>query len=67
MDAKERSIQEVFCADRVLRIPFFQRSYTWKEENWERFDSDMMNLIGRNVEHKYFLGSLILKDDKITE
>ena len=67
MDAKERSIQEVFCADRVLRIPFFQRSYTWKEENWERFDSDMMNLIGRNVEHKYFLGSLILKDDRITE
>lgn len=67
MDAKERSIQEVFCADRVLRIPFFQRSYTWREENWERFDSDMMNLIGRDIEHKYFLGSLILKDDKITE
>ena len=61
MDAKERSIQEVFCDGRLLRIPFFQRSYTWQEANWERFNSDMQDLIGRDEKHKYFLGSLILK------
>ena len=66
MDAKERSIQEVFCDGRLLRIPFFQRSYTWEEANWERFNSDMQDLIGRDEKHKYFLGSLILKEDKIT-
>ena len=42
--------------DMKLEIPYFQRSYVWKENNWEElFD----NLIDENQSH--FLGSIILK------
>lgn len=67
MEARERSIQEVFCDGRVLRVPFFQRHYKWGEDQWNRFDADMMGLIERGDNYKYFLGSLILKEDQITE
>ena len=40
----------------LVKIPFFQRRYVWKEENWSElydnfFDSDILG----------FLGSIILK------
>lgn len=40
----------------VLQIPFFQRSYVWKEENWAAL------LESVRQEKKPYLGSLILKD-----
>lgn len=40
----------------VLRVPYFQRAYVWKEDNWkELFD----NLRDSNQSH--FLGSIIFK------
>lgn len=59
MEAGKRTIEVVFNKGRVLEIPFFQRSYVWEEENWERFLADMQSISKQDKD--YFMGSLILK------
>lgn len=31
MDAGKRTINDIFTGSKMLEIPFFQRSYVWKE------------------------------------
>ncbi len=59
MDAGKRTINDIFNGNRILEIPFFQRSYVWGEDQWERLLEDMESV---SISAKpYFLGSLILK------
>ena len=56
MDARAKSLR--FLGDgKQLTIPFFQRSYVWKEENWR----ELLNSF-ENDDVVPFLGSIILKD-----
>ena len=59
MDAGKRTINDIFNGNRILEIPFFQRSYVWKEDQWERLLEDMYEVCLTNK--TYFLGSVILK------
>ena len=59
MEAGKRTISDIFNGNRILEIPFFQRSYVWEEEQWERLLQDM-ELVAQNNK-PYFLGSVILK------
>lgn len=59
MDAGKRTINDIFNGNRVLEIPFFQRSYVWGNDQWERFLEDMEMVSQSNK--SYFLGSVILK------
>lgn len=59
MDAGKRTINDIFNGNRILEIPFFQRSYVWGEEQWERLLEDMVRVSESNKPH--FLGSVILK------
>jgi hypothetical protein len=59
MDAGKRTIGAIFSTSRALEVPFFQRSYVWGEENWERFLDDMMAI--SQEQKDYFIGSIILK------
>jgi hypothetical protein len=55
MDAKARSFTFI-SNEGIVKIPFFQRGYVWKETHWEDLLNDLLNT------HKnHFLGSLILK------
>ncbi|TKX29837.1 hypothetical protein CQA38_03470 [Campylobacter sp. MIT 12-5580] len=45
--------------EELIIIPFFQRAYVWKEEQWEQFFDDLLESFKRQKEH--FLGSIILK------
>lgn len=65
MQASTVKIQEVFLSNLVLKIPYFQRSYVWKEENWDRFIEDMLDL--PETHENYFLGSVILKKSGIND
>ena len=65
MKAETPSINGVFKNSTVLRIPFFQRQYVWGEKEWERFVNDMESLVG--LRKKYFLGSLIFKNEEPTD
>lgn len=59
MDAGKRTINDIFNGNRILEIPFFQRSYVWGVDQWERLLEDMESV---SLSSKpYFLGSLILK------
>lgn len=59
MDAGKRTINDIFNGNRILEIPFFQRSYVWGDDQWERLLEDMENVSQSNK--PYFLGSVILK------
>ena len=59
MDAGKRTLNDIFNGNRILDIPFFQRSYVWDEPQWSRFLDDMELITERNTIH--FLGSVILK------
>jgi uncharacterized protein with ParB-like and HNH nuclease domain len=59
MDAGKKTINDIFNGNRTLEIPFFQRSYVWGKDQWERFVIDMENVCITNK--PYFLGPIILK------
>lgn len=40
----------------TFEIPFFQRAYVWKKDNWAELLEDL-----KNVNRRHFLGSIILK------
>lgn len=41
MDAGTKQLADILNGNRVLEVPYYQRSYVWKEEQWARFISDM--------------------------
>jgi uncharacterized protein with ParB-like and HNH nuclease domain len=64
MEAGKRTINDIFNGNRVLEIPFFQRSYVWSDIQWERLIEDMETVSATNK--PYFLGSVILKQQQTT-
>ncbi len=59
MKAGEILINGIFNGSRLLEVPFYQRAYVWKEEQWERFLDDLRYVT--IVKKQYFMGSIILK------
>ena len=59
MDAGKKKINDILNGNRQLIIPFFQRSYVWEKDLWERFLESMEQVSQKGKE--YFLGSVILK------
>ena len=59
MDAGKRQISFYFNGQDYLEIPFFQRSYVWKEDLLKRFLESMehISVTGKD----YFMGSIISK------
>lgn len=64
MEARTATILEVIQRNSLLRIPYFQRRYVWKEEDWQRFAEDMVATI--ESDRNYFLGALIFKQEKVS-
>lgn len=62
MKAGEILINGIFNGSRILEVPFYQRSYVWGEEQWERFLTDM-EFVTKTYK-PYFLGSVIFKSGK---
>ena len=59
MEAGRRDITMIFSKARTLEIPFFQRSYVWEKDEWERFADDLVQVSA--ADKGYFLGAIILK------
>lgn len=70
MKVEEVSINQVFLANRTLKIPYFQRPYVWGESNWEKFYNDIAEItmaVSEGEEPEtYFMGSIILKKGKFS-
>lgn len=56
MEIKAQSLEEVLSGI-ILEVPFFQRPYVWKKENWEELFNDLFT-----TENTHFLGSIIFKE-----
>ena len=41
MDAHKALIQDIFNNGTLIEVPFFQRSYVWKDDLWQRLLDDM--------------------------
>ena len=41
MDAHKALITDIFNNSTLVEVPFFQRSYVWKEDLWSRLLEDM--------------------------
>lgn len=59
MDAHKAIISDIFNNSTLVEVPFFQRSYVWKEDLWARLLEDLEFVVKTNRPH--FLGSIILK------
>ena len=59
MDAHKALIQDIFNVGTLIEVPFFQRSYVWKDDLWQRLLDDMEFVVKTNKPH--FFGSIILK------
>ncbi len=58
MKAEAKSVKEIFGGGpQRLVVPFFQRRYVWKEENWK----ELLSSIEGNKDIQVFLGSIIIK------
>ena len=62
MDARKAIITDIFNTATLIEVPFFQRTYVWQEDLWERLLEDMKYVVKTNRPH--FLGSIILKEGK---
>ncbi|MDD3205912.1 MAG: DUF262 domain-containing protein [Lachnospiraceae bacterium] len=58
MRAKESSLKEILESEpHRLEVPFFQRKYVWKEENWD----ELLDSLDNFSTDKVFWGSIIIK------
>ncbi len=50
----------------IYRIPWFQRDYSWTEEEWEDLWTDIKGIIKSSGEPAHYMGYLALQssDDK---
>ena len=70
IDAQEKTILEYLSKNKFL-IPLYQRPYTWEQEQCEELWNDIVDFfienkdfIFNNDDKKYFLGSIVLYEDK---
>lgn len=59
MEAIASSFKRIVSDENFLEVPFFQRKYVWKKEQWEQLFDDLKASVLSRKEH--FLGSVILK------
>ena len=59
MHAKETKLQEILEGSKQYVVPLFQRSYSWKEKNWDTLWNDIMDLYETEPSRNHFMGSIV--------
>lgn len=62
--ATKEKLASFFSMNYQYVIPFFQRAYVWKEENWAEFLSDIEDEVdahNRGEDSEHFIGTVITK------
>ena len=55
IESSDTNIESLFTSD-FLKIPEFQRPYSWDDDNLEDFWNDVV----QNADEEYFIGSMVL-------
>lgn len=53
----KQHIDQIFNKTTMLVIPFYQRSYVWKKDNWDRMLEDLKQTCDNDT--NYFMGTCI--------
>ncbi|MCL9805879.1 DUF262 domain-containing HNH endonuclease family protein [Flavobacterium amniphilum] len=69
LSANKEKLHSFFQGTNQYQIPFFQRSYVWKKDNWEELWDNILeekqaHTLGQDSEH--FIGTIIIKQ-KLSE
>jgi uncharacterized protein with ParB-like and HNH nuclease domain len=67
LSANKEKLHSFFTGSSQYKIPFFQRAYVWKLENWsELWDSiiDELNEFNASRESEHFIGTIIIKQNE---
>jgi len=59
MEAHVKTVREILHSGDQFLVPFFQRHYSWRKENWQRLLDDIVALTEEAEETKHFLGPLV--------
>lgn len=55
------TIWSLFDASRILKVPNYQRAYSWGKKNIEDFLDDLQNYSNQEVNKQYFIGTFLLQ------
>ncbi|EPY6431076.1 DUF262 domain-containing protein [Clostridium sporogenes] len=61
MNAIPKSMEGILKDNPKMRIPIFQRDYSWKRDNWKELWNDIK--IGFSNDCKHYLGSIVLVEN----
>lgn len=64
LSANKEKLHSFFLGSNQFIIPFFQRAYVWKSENWEELWENICHELEQLKEHKsseHFIGTIIIK------
>lgn len=59
MKAGEVSFQKLLNGRIQYRVPLFQRTYSWKEENWDRLWNDILDIYTSDKSRNHFIGAIV--------
>jgi uncharacterized protein with ParB-like and HNH nuclease domain len=60
LEASEKALGKIFCADYDFMIPDYQRPYAWGKEQAVELLDDLSGALDRDEGEPYFLGSIVL-------
>lgn len=59
--AEKLYLKDIFSENSQFIIPFFQRSYSWDEDNWLPLWDSISSLYSGDRKKEHFIGSIIIK------
>ena len=67
LSAETKNFQSIMSESRKLRIPQYQRDYSWSEEQWEELWNDILK--GKKNKNKHYMGAIVFisRKDNILE
>jgi Protein of unknown function DUF262/Protein of unknown function (DUF1524) len=60
LEASEKALAKIFCADYDFLIPDYQRPYAWGKDQTAELLDDLGTALDRDKGEPYFLGSIVL-------
>jgi len=59
MKASETHLQEIIEGTKQYIIPMFQRTYSWKDKQWNQLWEDIIDLVDDDQNQSHFIGSIV--------
>lgn len=62
MVANTKKLEDIFKDNMLLKVPIFQRDYSWTKNNWKELLDDIVRGKKENINH--YMGSVVLVQNK---